>query len=117
MRVRVAVGAGAGVGRGEALLVLKGPVLVVKTEHHQMQDRDMCLEVLPNPRLAQVAAVAIQNLEWKLMDIYDKKIQIIMLHHVNTTFFSLKCLASSKCLVGLLAAPNASRRMANLLLI
>lgn len=72
MRVEAAVRAGAGLG--EALLVLKGPVLVAKAEHHQKQDRDMCLEVLPDPHLApKVAAVAIRNLKWKLMNIHDKR--------------------------------------------
>jgi hypothetical protein len=75
MGVEVAVGAG--VGLGVALLVLKCPILVATAKHHQKRDRDMCLEVLPDPRLApQVAAVAIQNLGWELMDMHDnKKIQ------------------------------------------
>ena len=82
MRVEVAVRAGAA-GAGAALLVLKGLVLVAKAEHHQKQDRDMCLEALPDPHLApEVAAVAIQNRGWKLMDIHDnKKIGTFMLHH------------------------------------
>ena len=48
MEVEVVVGTGAGV----ALLVLKGRVLVAKAEHHQKQDRDMCLEALPDPHPA-----------------------------------------------------------------
>jgi hypothetical protein len=80
MGVETAVRAGAGAGLG-ALLVLKGPDLVAKAEHHQKQDRDMCLEALPDPHLApKVAAVAIRNLEWKLMGIRDNK--KIMLHHI-----------------------------------
>jgi len=114
MGVEAAVGAGAGLG--VALLVLKGPVLVAKAEHHQKQDRDMYLEALPDPYLApKVAAVAIRNLGWKLMGIRDnKEIRTFMLHHIKyTTFFALKHLAFSKYLVGLLVAPTASRRTAN----
>lgn len=119
MGVEAAVGAGAELG--VALLVLKGLVLIAEAEHRRKQDRDMCLEVLPDPHLApKVAAVAIRNLEWKLMSNCDnKKIRTFMLHHIkyHTTFFALKHLAFSKYLVGLLAAPTASRRTANLLTI
>jgi len=89
MGVEAAVRPGAGLG--VAHLVLKGPVLVAKAEHHQKQDRDMCLEVLPDPHLVpKVAAVAIRNLEWKLMNIHDnKEIRTVMLHHIKyTTFFA-----------------------------
>ena len=78
MRVEAAFRAEAGFG--VVLLVLKGPVLVAKAEHHQKQDRDMCLEVLPDPHLApKVAAVATRNLGWKLMD--NEKIQTFTLHY------------------------------------
>ena len=82
MGVEAAVRTGAGLG--VALLVLKGPVLVAKAEHHQKPDRDICLEVLPDPHLApKVAAVAIRNLGWKLMNIHDnKKIWTLMLHYI-----------------------------------
>lgn len=82
MRVEAAVRAGARLG--VALLVLKNPVLVAKAEHHRKQDRDMCLEVLPDPHLApKVAAVAIRNLGWKLMDIRDNmEIRTFILHHI-----------------------------------
>ena len=114
MGVEVVVGTGAGV----ILLVLKSPVLVVKAERHQKQDRDMCPEALPDPHLApKAAAVAIQNLGWILMDVHDERIQIFMFHHINITCFALKHPAFSKYPVGLLAAPTASRRMVNLLLI
>ena len=118
MGVEAAVRAEAGLG--VALLVLKGSVLVAKAEHHQKQDRDMCLEVLPDPHLApKVTAAAIRNLGWKLMNILEnKKIQTFMLHHIKyTTFFALKNLAFSKYPVGLLAVPTVSRRTANLLAI
>ena len=82
MGVEAAVRTGAGLG--VALLVLKGPILVAKAEHHQKQDRDMCLEVLQDPHLApKVAAVAMRNLGWKLMDFRNnKKIRTLMLHHL-----------------------------------
>ena len=117
MRVEAAVRAGAGLGI--ALLVLKGPVLA-KAEHHQKQDRDMCLEVLPDPLLAlKAAAVVIRNLGWILMNIDENdKIRIFMLHHINyTIFFALKHPAFSKYPVGLLAVPTVSRRAADLLTI
>jgi len=106
-----------GVGLGVALLVLKGPVLVARAEHHQKQDRDTCLEVLPDPQIApKVAAVAIRNLRWKLMNIHEnKKIRTFILHHIKyTTFFALKHPAFSKYPVGLLAVPTVLRRTANL---
>ena len=62
MGVEAAVRAGAGVAL--ALLVLEGPVLVAKAEHHQKQDRDMCLEVLPDPHLAPKV--------WKMMNIHEE---------------------------------------------
>ena len=88
MGVEVAV-VKAGAGLGVALLVLKGPVLVAKAEHHQKQDRDICLEVLLDPHLApKVAAVAIRNLRWKLMDIRDnREIRTSMLPHKNILLF------------------------------
>jgi len=115
--VKAKKGVEGAVGVGVALPVLRSPVLVAKAKHHQKQDRDMCLEVLPDPYLApQVAAlaVAIRNLRWKLMDI--KKVWI-MLHHVIIIIIALKHLAFSKCPVGLPAAPTASRQMVNLLTI
>jgi hypothetical protein len=79
MGVEAAVGAGARLA--VSLLALKGPVLVAKAEHHQKQDRDMCLEVLPDPRLApKVAAVVIQNLGWKLMTIHDHVASLIIIN-------------------------------------
>jgi hypothetical protein len=88
MRVKLAVGERAGVGVGVILLVLKGPVLVAKPERHQKQDRDMCLEVLPDPRLApQFVAVAIQDLGWKLMH-DNKNIWTFMLHDINIIIFA-----------------------------
>jgi len=103
----------AGVRLAVSLLVLQGPVLVAKAEHHQKQDRDMCLEVLPDPHLApKVAVVAIRNLGWKLMKIQDH-----IASFKYTIFFALKHLAFSKCPIGLLAVPTVSRRTANLLTI
>ena len=107
---------------GVALFVLKGLVLVAKAEHHQKPDRDICLEVLPDPHLApKVAAVVIRNLGWKLMNIHDNnkiRTATFMLQHIKyITFFDLKCLAFSKHPVGLLAVPSVSRRKANLLTI
>ena len=80
----------------------------------------MCLEVLPDPHLVpEVAAVAIRNLGWKLMNIRDikKNPDIHVASYKYSIFFALKHLAFSKYPVDLLTVPIASRRTANLLTI